>query len=127
MIKYPEMRRELISCLESLSDFEYQKKCWLEGICPPNVEEDCFDFSVHFIFDETTLCENSSEYIGVLLYDEKEAEVVKQVADSIGIIFEKYGTELSDMEYIGLDEWSEVLRSSRNALRLINKETKPDQ
>lgn len=114
-MKFPEMRNELISNLEGLSDLRYQQDCWVNGRCPAPVEYDCFDLPVHFLFDDTDLHCDPESLIGDILKDKKEAELISDVCVAIDNIFQKYGTELSDQEYLELSEWVEVLRSSKTA------------
>lgn len=54
--------------------------------------------------------------IGYCLNDAKEAEAVSAVCAAIGGIFDKYGNEKSDTEYIAYPEWQDVIESAKNAL-----------
>ncbi len=114
-MKYPEMRRELINYLLGLSDPDYQKNCWIDGICPAGVEHDEFDYAVHFLFDDTDLCSDAKSFIGVFLKDEKEANLIQKLCEHIEVIFDKYGTELSDEEYINCLEWGFVVTAAKEA------------
>ncbi len=123
-MKYPEMRNELISNLESLSDWEYQKKCWVLRECPNGVEYDEFDLSVHFLFDDTKLATDPESTVGSFLKDEIEAQAVKTVCHELNSIFDKYGYNLTDEEYINLVEWPKVIESASKALLIVRGEEK---
>ena len=47
-MKYPTMREELVDCLESLSDKQYQLDRWVGGNCPEGVGHDGLDYAVTF-------------------------------------------------------------------------------
>ena len=123
-MKNPEMRNELLDYLFSLSDFNYQKNCWVKGNCPPNIQHDEFDYSVHFLFDDTDLANNPDGLIGYILNDANEALLIKSVCEKITAIFNKYGTDLSDEQYINLSEWEEVIRSAKSAYDTLSSTPK---
>ncbi len=118
-MKYPEMRKELISSLEGLSNWEYQKKCWVQNKCPDGVEYDEFDYAVHFLFDDTQLSSNPESAIGYFLKNKIEAQAVKLVCDELDSIFNKYGYDHTDDEYINFVEWHSVIKSASKALLII--------
>lgn len=120
-LAYPSMRLELISYLEVLSDREYQNQSWVEGN-RPNGGYDELDYSIHFLYDDTCLAKNPTSLIGVILINKKEVGAIKGLIDELENIFEKYGTDLSDEEYINKTEWERVIQAARVAKEII-KET----
>ncbi len=40
---------------------------------------------------------------------------ISMLVERIEVIFQKYGTKLSDAEYIGLPEWAAVLATAKDA------------
>ena len=109
----PDMRDELIGYLEGLSSLDYQNECWVKKIKLPYDE---FDYYIHFLFDDTPLSIKPELLIGYCLRNKAEAKSVKSLCNSLERIFEKYGTELSDREYINLVEWQSVLKEAQAAL-----------
>lgn len=124
-MKHPEMRKELISNLQSLSNWEYQKKCWVLNECPDRVEYDELDYAIHFLFDDTELSSNPESTIGYFLKDKIEAQAVKSVCDELDSIFDKYGYEHTDDEYINFTEWHKVIESAAKALMILQAEDNP--
>lgn len=118
--KYSTMRNELIEYLKGLADKTYQYDCWVNNKCPDNVENDELDYAVHFLFDDTNLSSDPESHVGDILKNGEEVQVIKMVCIQLSNIFEKYGHDLTDEEYICLDDWKLVLRASRNALNFIN-------
>lgn len=121
-MKYPEMRKELIDYLLGLSDLKYQRDCWVDGKCPSGIEHDEFDYVVHFLFDDTELSSNAKSLVGYLLKNEHEANLVQNLCQKIEDIFDKYGTDLSDSEYINCPEWDEIVSAAKKAHATISLE-----
>lgn len=120
-MKYPEMRNELISYLLGLSDLQYQLDCWVNNVCPTGVQHDDLDYAIHFLFDDTELATNAENLIGYILKNEYEASLIRELCLRIQQIFDKYGTHMSDQEYIDCPEWGGVLDSARVAYEKITK------
>lgn len=115
---YPSMRLELIYYLEGLSDREYQNQSWVENN-RPNGGHDELDYSIHFLYDDTCLAKNPSSLIGIVLKDQAEVDAIKDLIDELENVFEKYGTNLSDEEYINKKEWDRVILAARMAKEKI--------
>ncbi|TQV80811.1 SCO4402 family protein [Denitrobaculum tricleocarpae] len=121
-LKYPNMRDELIDCLEALSDHEYQRAAWVRGELPPGIDFDDMNETLHFLYDDTRLSENSDHYIGVFLRNREETAAVDKLVDAIEAFFQKYNTEMTDGEYIEKPEWQSVLASAKAACELIREQ-----
>lgn len=119
MIEIPSLRSELLEYLQELSDHRYQWDCWVNRKCPSRVKESCFDFAVHFLFDDTSLGHDCDAAIGIFLLDSSEAVAVAQVCEAINRLFAEYGHELSDAEYISKPEWKAVLNTAKDAHAIL--------
>ncbi|MCP1513888.1 SCO4402 family protein [Pseudomonas rhodesiae] len=117
-LKFPSMREELISYLSGLSDLEYQYQAWVER-SSPGLDYDELNYTIHFLYDDTGLAENASNWIGLVLRDEIEARSVENVVSALDLVFDKYGTELSDKEYLEKKEWLWVVNASKDALSIL--------
>jgi len=95
-IKHPYLRLELVDTMKGLADEDYQWQAWIHHQFPPPIQEDNFDYAVHFLFDDTGLADNTVGQIGWTLYDENEVILVAAVVHVIDALFDKYGTELTD-------------------------------
>ena len=120
-LKYPEMREELIGHLYALSDFDYQHRVWVLGESDEKTGtlHDEFDYAVHFFFDDSWLVSDPSSTVGWILHDQAEVVKISKLIESLELIFQKYGTKLSDAEYIRLSEWGAVLAAAKDAAILI--------
>ncbi|MCK5374272.1 MAG: hypothetical protein KAJ40_03225 [Alphaproteobacteria bacterium] len=115
-VKFIDMRNELVGYLEGLANPSYQQACWVDGNCPKGIEHDEFDYVVHFLFDDTTLSSDAEKWVGLCLRNNQEAAAIKNICIKIDTIFQKYGYELTDAEYITLPEWQTVVDTTISAL-----------
>ncbi|MBC8719178.1 hypothetical protein [Ochrobactrum sp. Marseille-Q0166] len=118
-LKYPSMREELLRSLLELSDAEYQRNKWLPENSLNGIPESNLDYSVHFLFDDTSLSTSPEKCIGWFLNDEREAKLVFEVIQTLSNIFTKYGTEMEGRDYIQLREWADVVRKAKFAYDAI--------
>lgn len=118
MIRYPDMRNELVEYLRCLSDLDYQRRNWVGGEVSEDAP-DCLDYSVHFLFDDTNLVEDPKSCVGWILRNEAEARCLESLGQALNLLFHKYGTQLSDETYISLPEWRVVLSASKKALAVL--------
>lgn len=114
-VKYPEMRKELEEHLRALADPGYQRRVWVDGKAEGAVQHDELDYAVHLLFDDTQLASDAHSTVGWILNDASEAECITALVRSIDDVFERYGTKLSDAEYIELPEWRSVVRAAEAA------------
>lgn len=120
-VTYPNMRKELLENLQSLADLEYQKRVWVNSEPDGSVVHDEFDYAVHFLYDDTALADDVRSTIGWILRDDSEAQFIEALTICIDGVFEKYGTELSDAQYITLPEWQSVVAAAKAALVVISE------
>ncbi|MDI6836300.1 MAG: hypothetical protein QMD99_11385 [Rhizobiaceae bacterium] len=117
-IKFPWMRAQLISFIRGLSDFNYQKRNW--QIYRPDQERyDELDYTIHFFYDDTSLAADPSSLIGDILCDDREVLEMRSIVSAIDLVFEKYGLELKDAEYLAKPEWIRVVEAASNALPIF--------
>ena len=120
MIKFPSMREELIDYLTGLSNKKYQEDCWVRKRCPVGIENDELDYAVHFFFDDTQLSEDPESMIGYCLNNEREAKAIGLVCNKLEQVFNKYGDDKSDKEYISYPEWECVIEAAKKALPIFS-------
>jgi hypothetical protein len=118
-IKFPGMRAELIQHLNELSDIDYQRRVWVLGGSEGTVVHDEFDYAVHFLYDDTKLAADPASTIGWILRNDEEAAEISKLIEAMEVVFQRYGTKLSDAEYIQLPEWVTVLAAAKKAANLI--------
>lgn len=120
-LKHPDMREELIQHLFALSDADYQHRIWVLGGADEKIGtvHDEFDYAVHFLYDDSRLASDPSSTVGWILRDQAEVMKISRLVESIEVVFQKYGTKLSDAEYIKLPEWAAVLATAKDAADFI--------
>jgi hypothetical protein len=117
-VKLPEMRVELIGYINGLADLEYQHQAWVDHELP-TMGYDELDLTIHFLYDDTTLSRAPRSNIGDLLRNETEAAVIEDLIQNIDLVFDKYGLQLSDKEYIEKEEWKDVVKSAQAAQKVL--------
>lgn len=80
---------------------------------------DELDYAVHFLFDDTSLAEDPSSVIGWILVDFKESDAILNVTRALDNIFDKYGLNLTDKEYIEKEEWKRVIDAAKKARKIM--------
>lgn len=118
-VKYPEMRRELEVVVEGLADPAYQRRVWVDGQPEDGVEHDEFGLAVHFLFDDSSLAQDALSTIGWILKDASEAESVTALVRAIDVVLNRYGTNLSDAEYIEVPEWRFVVVAAKATMAVL--------
>ena len=114
-LECPTMRDELISYLEGLSSADYQYSAWVSRSSSDKYYDE-LNYTVHFLYDDTDLATDPRSWIGIMLRGEGEVKAISNVVKSIDKVFDKYGTCLTDAEYLTKPEWDNVIQSSKNAL-----------
>ena len=122
-LRYPEMRLEIIGCLEDLADLELQRRSWLGGetiqgrwwnaASPINELDSAFEDS-----------ENPSESIGYTLRNEFEAALVKEVLTAIGVALSQVRDvkKASDRELLATPAWPGVVEAAKRAVKGMSPE-----
>lgn len=114
----PHVRAQLINYLIGLADVEYQLANWQIFNHDKNTYDE-FDYTVHFLYDDTYLADNPELAIGDSLYDQDEVQAVTAIITVLEKIFGRYGLNLSDTAYIATPEWNEVITSAKAALAVL--------
>ena len=123
-IRYPDMRNELRETVAALSNPQYQKDIWSKyDFFKPNTY-DTFDIAIHFLFDDTNLMSDPHTAIGIILFDDMEANDCVQLADALNLLFTQDGLNLTDNEYIQSKYWPPVVEI---AMRLHSRLLANDQ
>jgi hypothetical protein len=118
MVKYPQIRNQVIDTLQTLSDPEYQRRVWVKHDVPAGYE-DCFDFAVNMLFDDTTLADDPEKAIDDILKNKEEADAIRPVTKAIGDLLNKLGTQRTDEEYINDPDWTKVIEAAKIALQIM--------
>lgn len=118
IFKYPFLRRELLMCMQALADKEYQCAAWINRNFPPGIEWDSLSVAVDFLFNDSGLSDDPEGAIGLFLLED-ELEGVVEMIKKLELIFDKYGDFCSDLEYISVPEWSDVVESAEALLVVI--------
>jgi hypothetical protein len=109
-IRFPEMRMNVLDNLNSLRNRDHQIRTWVK-----HEAYDSFDEVIHALFDDSNFDDGTRSSIGALLFEEGEADRITEVMNLIDRLFDKYGKELSDGEYMDKPEWPAIMTSAQIA------------
>lgn len=118
-VKYPEMREELIDYIHGLGDEKYQYQAWVEDNRPSGGHDE-LDYAIHFLYDDTDLADDPESMIGWVLTGKDESDVIASLVSALNAVFDKYGTELADKEYIAKKEWVSVIDAAKKAEKILS-------
>lgn len=120
-VKFPKMRLELLEILRGLSDLEYQERVWVLDQSDNLKRHDNFDMAIHFLYDDTLLSRDPVAAIGIILRNMEEVEAITVLINAIDDLFDKYGMNMKDAEYIHTPDWQKILSSAASALALLQQ------
>ena len=115
-IEFPVMRMNVLYTLNSLSDPSYQIQRWVNHEKYGSIDE-----VVHCLFDDSCFEREPRRMLKKLLFDETEADRIKVVMNQIDKLFETYGKDLSDADYIAKREWRDIMSSAQAALNAMKE------
>jgi hypothetical protein len=119
-VEYPEMRVEVLRAIKALADPEYQWRVWVRHELPHPDYYDEFKLEINILYDDTRLLELLDEaVIGDILRDEREREALRPCQVAMDNLFDKYGTKLTDEQYLVTPEWRAVVAAAQAALGVL--------
>jgi hypothetical protein len=113
------MRDEVIGAVQALADLEYQRRVWIRQELPQPGYYDDLTVNIHILYDDTRVLEEPADTVGDVLRSDAEAAAMVPMRDQLDALFERYGTDLSDEEYLNTPEWPGVVRAAQHALAAL--------
>jgi hypothetical protein len=120
VIKYPEMRSQVIEALRAFSDPEYQQRVWVDRRYPHENFYDDLTHNVHVLYDDTGVAEAPHDQIGITLNDSVEAESIEVLAAHLTRILDSVDPGESDASIISRPEWNGVVVAARETLKAFH-------
>lgn len=121
-IEYPYIRLNVVAAVYGFSDPEYQKQCWMLGICPDG-EEDSLDLCFHIIMDDYSFLQEPDYWVGLAVYNSEEARSIHALCKCLMHLVEKYGNQ-PDQFLLASPEWVEVVAHAKHALATLADATR---
>ncbi len=125
MVRYPQMRNELLETLRVLAERDYQQRAWVEHCYPASIQYDSFDEAVHFLYDDTLLAKNPNAAIGQILKNSEEAHSIEAVYNALDRVFDDLGRSQADEAYINAAQWETVIAAASSALQVMKATPQP--
>jgi hypothetical protein len=115
------MRHDLLLCLQSLSDAEYQRQCWINRQCPPGMEYDNIHIVLSFLLDDTFFLFKPEDEVGRTVDRIDQAQSVQTVSRLLYVVLNEVGHSARDENYIASARWDEVIASAKDALSKLSE------
>lgn len=120
ILKFPNIRSDLILLLRELADADYQK---MINSNDPYKQFD-IDEVFHFFFDDTDLFADSNSCIGDILFDNHEAKFIDLITKRLNEILSDVGDK-DRFSYIEHPLWKNVIEISAVALTEFERKGVP--
>lgn len=118
-VRFPQMRAEVIDAVRALADPEYQRRVWIRQELPQPDYYDDLTVNIHILYDDTRVLEEPAGTVGDVLRSGDEAAAMVPLARQLDAVFDRYGTDLGDEEYLNTPEWPDVVRAAQTALAAL--------
>ncbi|MFI1208896.1 hypothetical protein ACH4UV_14955 [Streptomyces sp. NPDC020802] len=117
-VEFPDARLQVVASVESLADFGYQQRVWVEGNTDEGAPWDNFDLVVHILFDDTRVLENPGAAVGQVLRSPEEARAMQALASVLSPLIDELG-DVADDVYLASPRWPAVVEAARAALEAM--------
>jgi hypothetical protein len=118
-VNFPEMRDEVRSALESLSDRDYQQRVWIEHRLPQPSYYDELKLEIHILFDDIDVCVDPDRWVGDVLFP-AEVEPLRHLGQALDALLADPDL-VTDADYLADPRWAEVIRQAQVALAVMNR------
>ena len=120
-IRFPEMRRNVISAVRALADGEYQRRVWSERIYPNEGYYDDFTLNLNILYDDTLVLDDPVSTLGTVLRSEDEVWAMEELGSAIDEVLRLEGDGKADVDYLASPAWGAVLRSASAAYEILTQ------
>ncbi|GAA3569458.1 hypothetical protein GCM10022419_057960 [Nonomuraea rosea] len=110
-MQWPGRRKDVLEALRALSDRDYQDQHWRSEKGRPDLTA-----AVHWLIDDTFIDEHGAQaLISYLFLDQREADLVQLVVDTLLRVLDDLGPVAPDNAYLDHPGWINVLHAAGTA------------
>lgn len=113
-LKFYDSRQTIMQSLLDLSNKNLQQSKWINPNYPYSFWSNLANY-IHVFFDDFGLEEKQEELIGIILIDEKECQVIRDLLNALKKVLAEIGVEQPDTAYINSPLWDEVVKRAQSA------------
>ncbi|MGC4760883.1 SCO4402 family protein [Micromonospora trifolii] len=117
-VRFPDLRNEIVRAVKALADPAYQWSAWVRRELPPG-RYDEFTHRIHILYDDTAVLEDPNAAIGIYLRSQEEADAMRNLAQTLDVLFDECGMELPDEAYLRAPGWPAVVQAANRALSTL--------
>ena len=116
-VSFPEMRAQVVSALESLSDREHQRTRWntIDARRPNYMDN--LDLNVHVLFDDCMVLPDPTPMVGAVVYA-GEVQALRALGNILDPLIDELGDQ-PDATYLAHARWVDVLAAAGKALAVM--------
>lgn len=119
MVRFPEMRHNVISAVKALSDRAHQERVWIGRVYPGEGYFDDFTMNLNILYDDTLVLDDPVATLGTVLASRQETAALAGLGLALDELLGREGTDKSDVEYIASPLWDAVVESAAVAYRIM--------
>lgn len=119
MIRYPQMRAEVIEAVRSLADPHYQNRVWIRREYPHEGFYDDLTATVNTLFDDTSVLDDPAASVGVVLHQD-ETEAMRALAAVLSPLVDELAGA-SDAAYLAHPAWADVVSRAKAAYAALRR------
>lgn len=124
MLKYPEVRRDIILAITIMAKPVLAHKIWIKKKFEEADQSLIYDISnfteVFGLFFDYISISIKEQAIGWVLYDEQEWNSIQRLMKHMNAVFRRVGCSYApDEEYLETKEWLDVIIFSKQALKIL--------
>lgn len=123
VVRYPEMRREVVNALTSLSDPGYQRRVWIGRDYPREGFFDDLTLTVNVLYD--MVLPDPDTRVGTVLISAHEVDSLRLLEGVLGPLIADLG-DAPDSRYLRDPRWGGVVDAARSALAAMTEDAPHD-
>jgi hypothetical protein len=118
LVKYPDMRLQVVDALRSLSDVRHQQTMWGQYVEGSNYYDD-LDLNIHILYDDCLALPEPQEAVPHVLHAE-EVPIFLQLERALGPMIADLG-DAPDETYTSDPRWAAVVTAAGAALEVMER------
>jgi hypothetical protein len=115
IVRFPQMRVEVMSSLASLADPEYQQRAWVRRDVEADTGRDNLTMCIHSLYDDNQVLPEPSVCVGTVLAVGDEVGRLNELGAILDRLIDQHGDAPDDV-YLSAPEWQEVVKRASLAL-----------
>jgi hypothetical protein len=120
MVRFPEMRAEILDAFRSFSDIELQRSVWVgrAGVDERGFLES-FDTNFQILYNDSDVASDPYGSIGIFLENDREAQAVEAFNRVFTAFRDRQASDDDDAAVVEKAGWLDVVSAARHVLEVL--------